>query len=340
MTRTAAGTAFALARLGGARARLLPPDGLRALLAADEAPARRDALQGTLWEGAAEAGTLADADAAVADTAAREARHALRDLGPGPRRLAEAFLLPDDARALRGALRAQGGGAADGPPMLEPTPRLDRARLREIAACPDGGAAAARLEAWGSPLAPALRESGPDLRKPGARAAAEVALDRTAARALGRAARGAGADRAALRALTSARADLAAAAEVLALSAGGAPPAAPVEAGERLSRDGALLACRLPPDALPGALAAALRDLLGEPTRAAELLARPGLADHLLGAALVRYARRLARAAPLSVAVPCAWLVEVAEQARRVRLALAATAGTFPAAALVDLLEA
>ncbi|HET8734111.1 MAG TPA: hypothetical protein VFM45_10110, partial [Anaeromyxobacteraceae bacterium] len=79
---------------------------------------------------------------------------------------------------------------------------------------------------------------------------------------------------------------------------------------------------------------------LGDPARSAELLARPGLADHLLGAALARHARKLARAAPLTVAVPCAWLVEVAEQARRVRLALAATAGAFPAAALVDLLEA
>lgn len=342
MDRFPSGGDFALARVGGCRSRLLHPAGFRALLASETPAARREALDGTLWAGLLDGQPDGDAEPALADRTLAEARRAIRDLEPGRRRLVAAYLLPDDARALRGALRAQGGDAAAASawPLLAPTPSLDGARLREIAACPDGASAAARLAAWGSPLAPALREAGADLRKPGARAAAESALDAAAARALDRTARGHGADRAALRDLASARADLSAAAEILALSAAGAAPARPVEGGSRLARREPLRAGRVRPDAVPAALASALRDLLGDPGRAADLLARPSLADHLLGGALVRHARRVARRAPLTVAVPCAWIAEVSEQARRLRLVLAATAGGLPAPALLDLLEA
>jgi vacuolar-type H+-ATPase subunit C/Vma6 len=91
---------------------------------------------------------------------------------------------------------------------------------------------------------------------------------------------------------------------------------------------------------VPVALAAALRDLLAGATDPAEALGSPSLADHLLGHAAVRHARRVARRLPLTVAVPCAFAAEVLEELRRIRLVLRATAEGFPPGALLDLLEA
>ncbi len=229
------GRDFALARLGAARSGLLSSAGLRDLVTRSTAGERLAALRSTLWAPASEASTIEEAEAALEARAQGEARAVLADLDPAARRLVEAFLLPDDARALRGALRCVAGALAPerGSLLLGPTPALGRERLVAIASCPDGAAAAERLAAWGSPFAEALRTAS-DLRKPAALAAVEVALDRAAWTGLRRAARGAGADRRALRALAAARADLSAASSLLALASEPARDAFPVEGGDRL----------------------------------------------------------------------------------------------------------
>jgi vacuolar-type H+-ATPase subunit C/Vma6 len=337
----APGRDFALARIGGARSGLLAAAGLRDLIARAGQAERLAALRSTLWAPAADAATLEEAEAAIEARALREARTVLADLEPSARRLVDAFLLPEDARALRGALRAVAGALAPerAALLLAPTPGLGRERLREIAACPDGAAVAERLSSWSSPFAEVLR-TATDLRKPAALAAVEVALDRKAADTLRRAGRGPGVDRRALRELAGARADLVAAASLLALSSEPGREAFPVEGGDRLGPAAVDRISRLPSTEVPAALASALGDLLGDPASAATALASPALADHRLGRALARHAHLIARRSPLTVAVPCAWLVEVGEELRRVRLVLRATAEGFPPGALLDLLEA
>jgi hypothetical protein len=342
MRRFPAGRDFLLGRLGAARSRLLGAAGLRDLAARATPGERMAALGPTLWSPAVRAGSVEEAESALEARARGECSAALADLEPRVRALVRAFLLPDDARALRGALRAQARAL---PPervamLLDPTPTLDLERLRAIASCPDVAAAAGRLASWGSPLAVALHEAGADVRKPGALAALEAALDGAARDALRRAARGPGADRRALRDLASARADLSAAATLLALATGGGGAGAPIVGGDRLDPPTVDRLSRLPAAELPAALAAELRDLLGDPARSTPALSGPALADHRLGRALVRHARRLARSAPFTVAVPCAWLVEVREELRRVRLVLRATAEGVPPPVLLDLLEA
>jgi vacuolar-type H+-ATPase subunit C/Vma6 len=343
MTRPhfAAGRDFTLGRLGGARSGLLASSGLRDLVACVTPGERMAALRSTLWTSAAEARSLEEAEAALEARARREAARTLEDLDPAARRLVDAFLLPQDARALRGALRALAGALPPerGSALLGPTPALGEERLREISSCPDAAAAAVRLASWGSPFAEALRASA-DLRKPAALAAAEASLDRAAAQGVRRAARGPGADRRALRELASARADLSAAASLIALASEPGRDTVPIEGGDRLTPVEVKRISQLPAPEVPAALARSLQDLLGDPRLAAEELESPSLADHLLGRALARHARGVARSAPLSIAVPCAWLVEVGEELRRVRLVLRATAEGFPPAALLDLLEA
>ncbi|HET8723622.1 MAG TPA: V-type ATPase subunit [Anaeromyxobacteraceae bacterium] len=338
----AGGRDFVLGRLGAARSGLLGAEGLRELASRAAAGDPAAALRGSGWAPAADARTPEDAEAALLARAGRSIGFGVRHLGPGPRRLLLAWLLPDDARALSGALRAQAGalGPERTAALLEPTPFLDRPRLLQVAACADAAAAAALLDSWGSPLAATLRDAGADLRKPGALRSAEEAIHRAAADLLRRAARGPGPDRRALRTLASARLDLAAAAEILALSGEGSPESSPIEGGDRLPAAAAARIAMLPREEAAGALARALRTLLGDPDLSAEALARPDSADHVLGRALVRHARRVARQAPLTVAVPIAWAVEVGEELRRVRLVLRARAGGLPPSRLLDLLEA
>jgi vacuolar-type H+-ATPase subunit C/Vma6 len=331
-----------MARLGGARSALLGADGLADVLGRATAEERLAALRASLWSAAADAAWPAAADASLGDAARREAVRLLRDLPAAAKRLVGAFLLPDDARAVRGALRAVAKAL---PPehaasLLDPTPALSRQMLQGLAACPDATAAAALLARLGSPLAPALRETEPDLRKAGAMLAAELALDRTAAAVAAGTARGPGDDRSVLRRLVSARADSAAASELLALAGEPGREAFPVAGGERIPPAEARRLSELPPGARPAALARRLADLLGDPDTAAPFLSRPAAADHVLGRGLARFARRMARRAPLTVAVPCAFLVELGEELRRVRLVLHATAEGFPPAALAELLEA
>ncbi len=337
-----AGRDFALARLGGVRSGLLGPAGPGALLALPGAPERLAALRESIWAPAASAATPAEAEIAAADGARETGARLLLDLGARDRRLVRAFLLPDDVRAVRGALRAVAHAlpADRAARLLEPTPALDRRALQAIAASADAAGGADVLAALGSPLAPALRVGGSDVRRPGALLAVELALDESAARAVAAACRGPGADRRDLRTLTAARADLSAAAEILALAGDPARDGFPVQGGTRLPAAEARRIAALPREEIPAALSARLADLLGDPALAASRLGRVATADHLLGGALSRLAHRMARAAPLGIALPCGILAELSEELRRVRLVLRATADGFPSALLVDLLEA
>jgi hypothetical protein len=138
----------------------------------------------------------------------------------------------------------------------------------------------------------------------------------------------------------AARADLAAAGTLLSLAGEPGRDAVPVRGGDRLGEAAMARISSLPGPDVPGAVAAALRDLLAGATDPGEALGSPSLADHLLGHAAVRHARRVARRLPLTVAVPCAFAAEVLEELRRIRLVLRATAEGFPPGALLDLLEA
>ena len=338
----AAGRDFVLGRLAGVRSTLLGPGGLRDLVGRASAAERLGALRSTAWAAAADAGSPAEAESALESRARRAVAASLRDLPAGARALVLAYLLPEDARALRGALRAVAGAL---PPeraatMLEPSPSLGLERLREISSCRDATAVDARLATWGSPFTGAAVAAGPDLRKPGALAVVEVAVDAAATRCTLRAARGPGDDRRALRELCAARADLSAAATLLALSGEVERDALPVLGGDRLGPAEVARISSLPAAEVPAALARALRHLLGGAGDPVQALGHPAIADHLLGRAAVRHARQVARRFPLSIAAPCAFAAEVMEELRRIRLVLRATAEGYPPAALLDALEA
>jgi vacuolar-type H+-ATPase subunit C/Vma6 len=338
-----AGRDYVLARLGGARAGLLDAAGLEDLLSRPDAAGRLEVLRASVWRAAAGSGPGPDdVEGALSRVARREAGRVLDEIDARSRRMLAAFLLADDARALKGALRAVSRAlpAERAAAMLEPSTSLDLAALRELAASADGPALAGALEARGSPFAAAVRAHAAELRKPGALLRAEVALDAAAAAALRRRARGPGQDRGVLRRLAALRADLANAATLLA--AGGEPEADGLwlEGGERLGAETFRALAALASRRLAEALATRLEPVLGPRARTAPLLASPLVADHLLGRALVRAARREARRAPLSLAVPCAWLLDLGEEVRRVRLVLRATDLGYPPAGLLDLLEA
>jgi vacuolar-type H+-ATPase subunit C/Vma6 len=338
-----AGRDYVLARLGGARTGLLAAAGLEDLLSQHDAAGRMEVLRASVWRAAAEAGPGLNAvEAALGAIARHQAGRVLAEIDDRSRRLLAAFLLAEDARALKGVVRAVARAipAERAAALLEPSPSLDLAALRELAASADGPALAGALEARGSPFAPALRSRAADLRKPGALLQAEVALDAAAADAFRRRARGPGQDRRVLRRLASLRTDLANAATLLAAAGEPERHGLHLAGGEAIGAEAFRDLAALPPRRLPEALAARLEPALGPRGRTAPLLASPLVADHLLGRALARAARREARRWPLTLAVPCAWLLDLGEELRRVRLVVRATDLGYPPAGLLDLLEA
>lgn len=332
---------FVLGRLGGARSGLLAAAGLQDVLSRPDAAARQEALRGSAWSPAAGAGPGA-VEEALAAVVLQEAARLLEELGGGRRRLVATFLLSEDARALKGPVRAVARSlpvdrAAE---LLEPSPGLDRAALRELAACGDGPALAARLAAAGSRFAGAFAPHAAGLAKPGALLRAEIALDGVAGEALARESRGPGEDRRVLRRLGALRTDACNACTLLSGIGEADADGLWLRGGALLGADLFHRLAGLPARERAEALAEALEPLVGPPGPAAGSLRSPLAADHLLGRALAREARREARWAPLSLAVPCAWLLELGEELRRVRLVLRAAAEGYPAAALLDLLEA
>jgi vacuolar-type H+-ATPase subunit C/Vma6 len=143
-----------------------------------------------------------------------------------------------------------------------------------------------------------------------------------------------------LRRLAALRADLANAATLLATAGEPEVDGLFLPGGNAIGAEAFRELAALAPRRLPEALAARLEPVLGPRARTAPLLAGPLVADHLLGRALARAARREARRDPLSLAVPCAWLLDLCEEVRRVRLVMRATDLGYPPAGLLDLLEA
>ena len=343
-----AGAEYTLGRLGGARSRLLSGRGLAEVLARPDLTARLDAMRPSVWGPslalpvAGRAPDLAAVEEALAEAFRREMLRVAGGLGGTPGRLFSAFLLLDDAASLKGPLRAIARGLTpeEASRLLEPSPGFSREALLALAASADASAAAGLLSGWGSPFAAAVAGRSGDIRKPGGLARVEAAVDQAAFEGVLRAARGPGEDRRVLRRLAGARADLGNAGVLLALDGQADPEEFRAPGGERIGAAAFARMAALSGARLATALAEALEDLLGSPSPAAQLLALPLAADHLMGRSLARAARREARRSPLSLAVPCAWALDLREELRRVRLALRGAELGFPPARLVDLLEA
>ncbi|HVP66734.1 MAG TPA: V-type ATPase subunit [Anaeromyxobacteraceae bacterium] len=337
---------FALGRLGGARSRLLAEAGLADLLARPDLPSRVERLGASVWASAPSpvAGRPADlegVEAALAAAFRTETRRVLGDLVGADRRLCATFFLTLDASSLKGPLRAlaRGLSPAEATAFVDPSPGFDREELLALAASSGVGAVAERLAGRNSPFAPVVAAHAAELLRPGGLLHLEVALDRVAFGSVLSAARGRGEDRAVLRSLAAVRADLANAAVLLALGGGPEPGDLQVPGGERIDADRFRRLCSLSGAPLASAVAAALSDLV-ERGKVGALLGNPLVADHVLGRALARAARAAGRRFPLSIAVPCAYVLDLAEELRRVRVLLRGTELGFPPAALVDLLEA
>ena len=339
---------YALGRLGGARSRLLAAGGLTDLLARADLPERLDLLRPSLWGAslpAAPAGRPAELDGVEAALAAefrRQIERVADDLEGARRRRFQAFLLSQEAASLKGLLRALSRGLKpeEATGLLEPAVALGRAELLELAASKDAAEVASRLAAWKSPFARSVAEHAEAFRTPGGLFRLEAALDRVAFATALAEARGPGEDRRVLRRLTGAQADLANAALLLALAGIPEPPELGAPGGERIGEDEFRRLSGQAGAPLAVALARRLSDLLGPADAAAAELLKPLAADHLFGRALCRFARAEARSSPLSLAVPCAFALDLVEELRRVRLVLRATELGYPPSALLELLEA
>lgn len=329
---------FAAGRIGAMRSRLLGPRGLRRLLAAPDLAARLEMLRRSPYAGAVPAGegqaALLEAERALGELERRESSRLLGFIeGRRPRRLFAAFLALADAENVKTILRGlvRSAPAERIRDLTAPSPGLDAAALSRLAAQPDPAAAGRVLAALGSPLAGAVAAAVPGLAQPGGLLGLDVAVDRAAlAQALG-AARRAGEDGRLLAAVLGAWADARNAATLLALQGEGDPGALFLPGGTALGR------------ARFGRLArlggAALRRELGD-------LASPAVpgdafrAEHALGAALRRAARRAARERPLSLAVPLAFALDRRAEVGRVRLVLRGALFGLPADDLLELVEA
>lgn len=330
------------ARVAARRSRLLGARGLRELALRAGLAARLEALRAGPWgaglpDGAAP--PLGEVEAALRESQRREAAW-LAGLAEGAAagRALRALLALDDADAVKALLR---GVAAAAPPerilaAAPASPGLPAALLARAAAAGGVAGAVAALRASGHPLAPALAAA---LEAPGGWGLArlEAAADQAAAAAAWRVARGAGADGAALAHHLAERADAWNARLLLAVA--GAGPRAQ-EARDLVHPGGT----RLPP-----AVAAPLLGAPHEAVHAAVAAAWPGLAAALgdpaaaelaLERRLLVAARRAARAAPLSLAVPIAYLLERRAEGRRIALLLRADAFALPADEVLGLLEA
>jgi vacuolar-type H+-ATPase subunit C/Vma6 len=339
---------YAAARAAARRARLLGERGLHELAARATTEERLAALAGGPWgaavaaaDGLARPGAphaaLGHAGRALLADPAREAREILSFLDGEPRALVAALLLLDDLPALEALLRGlvlrePADRIAESVP---PAPGLDEGLVRELSALAGPEAAPAALRRRGHALAHAADEAVRAAREAPRAARLAAALRAGAVRQVARAVRGRGEDAALARRLLAAHLDHLNA--VVALAADDAPE--PFLAGGALDLAALGRIARLPAAARPAALAAAAR-AAGGPALDARALSSPARATLHLAAARARWLAREARARPLSIAVPLAYLAARAAEARRLRLALAGAERGLPADDLLDLWEA
>lgn len=327
------------ARLAARRARLLGPPALRELLGRPTLQARLELLRG--WPVGATLPSalgpepLADVERALREGWRREAAALLEDAeGARPRSLLRAFLDLDEAAAVKAILR----GVAQGLPpeatlaAAPPVPGLGEDALRAIAVAPGIASAVEALAATGSALAAPLRKAL-GLRTDGGLLPLELAADRAALERGRAACRRGGEDAALLRAHLQDRVDARNAASLLALAGAPAGIDAFLPGGRRLDEAGF--------HRLLGAPAAQVRAALAEVYPGTDAaLAAPWSADRALERALLAPLRREARARPLSIAVPLAYLAERRAEIRRVSLVLRGAELGLEGGEILDLAEA
>jgi V/A-type H+-transporting ATPase subunit C len=331
---------YANARLGARRAQLLGAGALRELLSRPTVEARLDLLRrmrlGAELPESPGPDPLGAAEAALREAWRGEAAMVLADAeGPRPRALLRAFLGLDDAAAAKAVLRAaaRGRGADRALAAAPATTCLDETVLRDAAAAPSVPAAIERLVPAAPDVAAGLRAALP-ASAPGDLLALELAADRAVALRARAASSGRGEDASVLRRHVEDRIDARNAATLLALA--GTPPHADtfLEGGRRLRE----------PEfrALAGAPGADVRAAIVRlfPGIDPEALETPWGADAELERASLAPLRRDARARPLSIAVPLAYLADRRAEMRRVALLLRGADLGLPADELLDLVEA
>lgn len=334
---------YANARIGARRARLLGGAGLRDLLARPTLESRLELLRtmalGARLPAAARADGSRDAlgllELSLREGLVREQAQLLADAeGDRPRELLAAVLGIEEAAAVKAVVRGVAHGATVERILAAalPVPGLGPARLRAAASASTVEAALAALAADGSPVAAAAADALA-LRASHGLLPLEIAADRAAFARAARAASKRGEDAAIVRAHVEDRVDARNAATLLALA--GAPPVtqAFVPGGRRLAQETFQRLAGAAPPALHARLAALFRgDAAG--------LGRPWSADRALERAVLAPLRQAARARPLSIAVPLAYLLERRAEVRRVALLLRGAELGLPGDELLDLVEA
>jgi V/A-type H+/Na+-transporting ATPase subunit C len=327
------------ARVGARRARAPGPAELRELLARPTTEARLELLAHAPW-GPALPDALARApdplgavEAALRDGLRGEAASILESVeGARPRTLLVAWLDLEAAAAVKVIVRGIAAGEASDriAALAPPAPSLPQERIRALAAAPSVEAVVGALAAWGSPLAPALREALPTRARHGL-LPLEVAADRAALAWAREACRRGGEDGRILAAHLADRVDARNAATLLALAGSG---------GGDLFLAGGLRLSAEEFGRLAAAGEAALRAGLARAFPGTDAaLARPWSADLALEHGLAARLRREARRSPLSLAVPLAYLTERRAQARRIAVLLRAAALGLPGEEILDLVE-
>jgi V/A-type H+-transporting ATPase subunit C len=328
------------ARVGARRARLPGAAELRELLARPTTEARLDLLARAPWGTALRDGIarapdpIGEAEAALRDAVRGEALSILEAVeGARPRALLAAWLDLQAATALKVLIRGIAAGEAPEriAALAPPVPSLPPERIRAAAAAPSLEALAGALEAWGSPLAPALAEALPARARYGL-LPLEIAMDRAVLERAREACRRSGEDGRILAAHLEELVDVRNAATLLALSGCGGGELF-LAGGSRLSREEFRRLAAAPAAELQAGLARAFPGTDGA-------LATPWSAELALERGLAARLRRTARRNPLSLAVPLAFLAERRAQVRRIALVLRAAALGLPGEEILDLMEA
>lgn len=338
---------YANARISARRAQLLGPAGLREVAMRTGLEDQLEVLRRSLW-GRALGNERSDAPrdvAGVERALAREESTQRAEIEQfvrvDAREALRALLLPDAVSALAILLRgvARGEEADQVLSRHGDIPELPRAVARAVASASDLHGAAAALEAGGSPLAPILRGALPAAKTEPAQLHLEVAMQRAALARARAAAMGAGGERAPLGDALVLQVDHVNAATLLSVETAAHAQDLHLEGG-RLGRAQFARLAALPPAERVAPLAAFVNPGGVAGRVSASDLVRPAAAEQRLAAIRERSLHTAARARPLGLAVPLAWLVAIRCELRRIRVVLRGTAFAVPADELLELVEA
>jgi V/A-type H+/Na+-transporting ATPase subunit C len=340
---------YANARVGAMRSRLFGRAGMRDVVSRANLGARMEFLTQSEYGGAIRAGLasrlepLPAVEQALRTQLRRDADRIGASIeGRAQRRLFQVPFLFVDAENLQTILR----GLARTEPsdrilrLTLTTPTLPEADLRELAGQHDVEAAIEVIRSKSPGFHGELARALPAYRTHKDGIHLDVALHRAALEQATALCAGKGEDAGVVRRYVRLRADLANVATLLKLE--GAPSSADfyLTGGERLlPAEYRRLAETRPALRIRGAVADWVRRNLGPSL--ANLVRSGGTfaADSMVDRAAEEMLRREARARPLSIAVPLAFLLERMSEVKRVRLALRGTEFGLPAVEMVELLE-